>query len=250
MTYLKNAALTIRAFIVVPLFVIWVIVLSTGVIVLSWFKKDSTMSERIIRIFARSFLLMAPASLTVDDRSGLPDADGQFVFVSNHLSNFDIPVVFLSTGHKIRFLAKKEVYKIPVFAQALNALGMIKIDRQSGASIREAINAGVEKARSRGLSLIVFPEGTRSVNGDLQVFKSGAFRIGIDTGMPIVPISIHGTWDIWPPGERVFRPGRIQVIVHPPIETAGLAGKDVNRVRRQAHAIIAAGLEELDDTDL
>jgi 1-acyl-sn-glycerol-3-phosphate acyltransferase len=248
MKLFKTAAFTIRTFIVVPVFFLWVILLSAGVVVLSWFKKDSAMSERIIRIFARSFLLMAPASLTIDDRSGLPDADGQFVFVSNHLSNFDIPVVFLTTGHKIRFLAKKEVYKIPVFAQALDALGMIKIDRQGGASIREAINAGVEKARARGLSLIVFPEGTRSVNGKLQVFKSGAFRIGIDTGMPIVPISISGTWDIWRPGERVFRPGKIRVIVHPPIETAGLDGKDVNRVRKQAHATIAAGLEELRST--
>ncbi len=244
MNNLKTAALTIRTFIVVPLFVVWVIFLSTGVIVTSWFKKDSAFSERIIRIFARSFLLMAPASLTIDDRSGL-SGDGQYVFVSNHLSNFDIPVVFLTTRHKIRFLAKKEVYKIPVFAQALNALGMIKIDRQGGASMRDAINTGVEKARERGLSLIVFPEGTRSVTGDLQVFKSGAFRIGIDTGMPIVPITIHGTWDMWPPGERVFRPGKVRVIVHPPIETAGLNGKDVNRIRKQAHATIAAGLEEL-----
>ncbi|VAW09278.1 1-acyl-sn-glycerol-3-phosphate acyltransferase, partial [hydrothermal vent metagenome] len=160
MTNLKNAALTIRTFVVVPLFVVWVIILSAGVIVTSWFKKDSELSERIIRLFARSFLLMAPTRLTIDDRSGLPDDAGQFVFVSNHLSNFDIPVVFLTTKHKIRFLAKKEVYKIPVFAQALDALGMIKIDRQGGASIREAINTGVEKARTRGLSLIVFPEGT------------------------------------------------------------------------------------------
>ncbi|NOX23037.1 MAG: 1-acyl-sn-glycerol-3-phosphate acyltransferase [Actinobacteria bacterium] len=245
MTNLKNAALTIRTFVVVPLFVVWVIILSTGVIVTSWFKKDSELSERIIRLFARSFLLMAPTRLTIDDRSGLPDAAGQFVFVSNHLSNFDIPVVFLTTKHKIRFLAKKEVYKIPVFAQALDALGMIKIDRQGGASIRETINSGVKRARSRGLSLIVFPEGTRSVTGDLQVFKSGAFRIGIDTGMPIVPISIHGTWDMWPPGERVFRPGKVNVIVHPPIKTAGLKGSDVNRIRKQAHATIAAGLDEL-----
>lgn len=242
---MKTVALTIRTALLIGIFFVWVMILSVAIVVASWFKKDGAMSERMIRIFARSFLLMAPASLSVDDRSGLPGDRGQYVFVSNHLSNFDIPVVFLTTQHKIRFLAKKELYKIPIFAQAMDALGMIKIDRQEGAGIRETINAGVEKARDRGLSLIVFPEGTRSVDGAIQVFKSGAFRIGIDTGMPIVPISIHGTWEIWPPGVRFFRRGKIHVIVHEPIETAGLGGPDVNRIRKQAHATIAAGLEEL-----
>ena len=242
---MKTVALTIRTALLIGIFFVWVMILSASVVVASWIRKDSATSERFIRIFARSFLLMAPASLSVDDRSGLLGNDGQCVFVSNHLSNFDIPVVFLTTRHKIRFLAKKELYKIPVFAQAMDALGMIKIDRQDGAGIRETINAGVGKARDRGLSLIVFPEGTRSVDGAIQVFKSGAFRIGIDTGMPIVPISIHGTWEIWPPGVRFFRSGKIHVIVHEPIETAGLGGPDVNRIRKQAHDTIAAGLEEL-----
>ena len=116
---MKTVALTIRTALLIGIFFVWVMILSASVVVASWIRKDSATSERFIRIFARSFLLMAPASLSVDDRSGLLGNDGQYVFVSNHLSNFDIPVVFLTTRHKIRFLAKKELYKIPVFALAM-----------------------------------------------------------------------------------------------------------------------------------
>ncbi len=160
--------------------------------------------------------------------------------MSNHLSNFDVPLLFRAIPTPIRYLAKKELYKIPVFAQALHVAGIIKIDRGAGARSYAAINEGVAKAKENGYSLIVFAEGTRSRDGDIHPFKKGAFRMAISTGLPVVPVTVNGTWDVWPPESKLFYKGHADVFIHEPIPTADLAPSDIETLRERVYEIIAA----------
>ena len=201
-------------------------------------KPDSPGIDRIIRSWSRTFLLAAGTKLSVEGRETI-DPDGQYVFVANHLSNLDVPAMFLTAPVPIRYLAKKEVYKIPLVAAAMRRVGIVKVDRQSGGAVYAGVNVGVAAAKERGHSLIIFPEGTRSDDGELQTFKKGAFRIAIANNLTIVPVTIQGTWEVWPPGSKLIFPGRARTIVHDPIPTGDLTLGDMDAVRSRVHDIIS-----------
>jgi 1-acyl-sn-glycerol-3-phosphate acyltransferase len=167
------------------------------------------------------------------------------VFVSNHLSNFDIPVLFLAIPHRIRYLAKAELFRIPLLAGAMRRIGIIKINRGAGPASHAAINQGVSGAAANGYSLIVFAEGTRSRDGGLHPFKKGAFRIAIATGMEIVPVAVHGTWDTWRPDARVFFPGTAKVIIGDPIPVADLTMHDIEALSDRTKQVISDALESM-----
>lgn len=193
--------------------------------------------EFIIQLWSKVFLWVPPMSYTVRGTENV-EPGTQYFFLANHLSNFDIPLLFRAIPTPIRYLAKKELYKIPVFAQALKVAGIVKIDRGAGASSYTAINEGVAQAKANGYSLIVFPEGTRSRDGALHPFKKGAFRMAISTGLPVVPVTVNGTWDVWPPGSKLFYKGHADVVIHEPIETADFTVKDIEELRSQVYDII------------
>jgi len=147
------------------------------------------------------------------------------VFVANHASFADVWVLLAVIPGSVRFVAKKELLRIPVFGTALRAGGQIVIDRKN---LRRAFGAYDEAAAAirRGLSAVVFVEGTRSPDGTLQGFKKGPFVLAITAGVPIVPIYLEGTWGIMPRGRLVPRPARVRVLVGEPIATSGLAYED------------------------
>jgi 1-acyl-sn-glycerol-3-phosphate acyltransferase len=129
---------------------------------------------------------------------------------------------------------------------AMRRIGMVKVDRQRGTAIHSEVNSGVKEATNRGHSLIIFPEGTRSVDGNPAPFKKGAFRIAIANSLTIIPVTIQGTWEIWPPGQRTVTPGRvIRTVIHDPIPTNGLTLSDMDDVREQARKAIVTGWEKL-----
>lgn len=239
-----RAFAVIRTVIAVPVFFLMTLGFAVVVIVLSFVRRDSPLIDRTIRVWSRLFLAIAPATIEVVGRHHL-EPGRQYVFVANHLSNFDVPVMFLaSKPASIRFLAKKEVYKIPLVAQAMNSIGIIKTDRGAGGRAHAFINEGVTAAKARGHSLIIFAEGTRSDNGRLAPFRKGAFRIAISSDLPVVPVTIEGTWDIWRPGAKVFYPGHVTATIHEPIPTHDLALTDIARLTRQAQAAVAGPLGE------
>jgi len=231
----------LRTAVAVPTFFVFTIGLAATVLAVSFLRRDSPLVDRIIRLWSRLFLRTGPVSLEVTGREHI-DPEGQYVVVANHLSNFDIPVMFLTVPVPIRYLAKREIYKIPVVAQAMNSIGIIKTDRQAGIASHSIINEGVRNAKARGHSLIIFPEGTRSRDGKLGPFKKGAFRIAIASKLPVVPVSIRGTWEVWMPGAKVFYPGHATVVVHEPIPTAELDLTQIDELRNRCHAVIASDL--------
>ncbi|MCP4309432.1 MAG: 1-acyl-sn-glycerol-3-phosphate acyltransferase [bacterium] len=237
----RKILLGVKSAIAVPLFILYTILIS-GVFIIVMALRLRRTGEFVIQLWSRAFLLVPPMSYDVSGVGNVAP-DTQYFFLANHLSNFDVPLLFRAIPTPIRYLAKKELYKIPVFAQALHVAGIIKIDRGAGVKSYAAINEGVAKAKENGYSLIVFAEGTRSRDGDLHPFKKGAFRMAISTGLPVVPVTVNGTWDVWPPGSKLFYRGHASVVIHEPIETADLNTDDINMLRKRVYEVIASDFQ-------
>lgn len=236
-----KALAALRTAFAVPTFFVFTLLLAGVIVIASFIDRNSPRIDTIIRFWSKLFLTIAPLSMEVEGRE-LIDPGRQYVFVANHLSNFDIPVMFRAIPVPIRYLAKKEIYRIPIVAQAMNRIGIIKTDRQAGGASHVLINQGVTAAKARGHSLIIFPEGTRSKDGKFGTFKKGAFRIAIANDLPVVPVTIQGTWEVWPPDTKMFFPGHATVIIHEPIETKDMDLKQIDELRDRCHAVIAAPL--------
>lgn len=234
----------IRTVILVPLFFVVTLVMALAVIIVGWFGPDSPLIESLIQTWSRLFLRIPPVDYAGTGGDHV-DPDVQYVVVSNHLSNFDIPLLFRNVPLKIRFLAKKEIYKIPLVAQAMDTAGIVKIDRQSGMSTHEAINAAAAASRARGYSLIVFPEGTRSRTGNMGDFKKGAFRIAVNGQLPILPVVINGTFAVNPPGRKMIYPGHADIRILGSIPTSGMARKDVKALMESTRDQMVAVYEEM-----
>jgi len=240
---LRRILPSVRTVLLLGPFLISTLLFALVVLVISYIKKDAPQIERIIRFWSRLFLRTAPLRLEIEGQEHI-DPSRQYVFVANHLSNFDIPVMLLTAPVPIRFLAKKELYQIPVLAQAMTRIGIIKTDRQSQSAAHAEINEGVAAAKRRGHSLIIFPEGTRSDDGKLAPFKKGAFRIAITNQLPVVPVTIHGTWQAWPPGSRLIYPSLARAVVHQPIPTRDLTVLDINALKNRVRDAVASALPE------
>lgn len=211
-------------------------VAATAVTVLAWRNPTSRWVEKVINGWSKTLLSVAGIRLTVD---GLQNVDpGQsYVMVSNHQSAFDIPAEFLALPIPLRFLAKKELFGIPVFGTALRAIGIVEVDRQAGAAVHKQINAHSAQVISRGHSILVFAEGTRYQDGAMRAFKRGAFSIAIESGLPILPVMVHGGHLAWPPKRPIYG-GPMHVSVAKPISTESLTHKDVVELRDQTWTAI------------
>lgn len=176
------------------------------------------------------------------------DATRSYLVMSNHQSHYDVPVLFHVLGANLRMVAKKELFAVPIFGQAMREAGFVCVDRAN----REAAIRGLAAAKellARGASVWIAPEGTRSRTGELGAFKKGGFVLALDTNLPILPVAISGTRDVLAATAIRSTPGRrVTVSIQPPIELPTLdAGADrasardalMTRVRES----IARGLE-------
>ncbi|HXT20811.1 MAG TPA: lysophospholipid acyltransferase family protein [Thermoanaerobaculia bacterium] len=145
--------------------------------------------------------------------------DGLYVFLSNHQSLFDIPVLLATLRHPARFLAKRELFSIPFFGWALKTGGFIPVER-GGKSAGESFRAAAERVR-RGGSVLLFPEETRSPDGRLLPFKRGGFLLAQKAGLPMVPVGIRGTLGVRPRSSYRIHPGRAQVRYGEPLPPPG-----------------------------
>lgn len=226
----------LRTVLLAPVFVLGTLIAALTVLALAAFKRTDAV-DRVIRSWSRFFLLLADTSLTTMGQEKI-DHDGQFVFIANHLSNLDIPVMFLATEMPIRYLAKAELYKIPILKQAMDAIGIVRVDRVRGAAIHSEVNVGVATAKEHGQSLIIFPEGTRSDSGEMADFKKGAFRIAIASELDIIPVTIVGTWEAWRPHTKIVMGGPLLTVIHDPVSVSGLDLTDIDTLREQVHTTI------------
>ena len=145
------------------------------------------------------------------------DLSRKYIFMSNHVSNLDPPLLIPRLPFRVTVMVKKELFKMPLLGPAMRMANFVPIDRRN----REAAIAGVREAEETvrsGLHMAVFPEGTRSRDGRLLPFKKGPFYLALETGLPIVPITILGTETLLPKGKVFATPGEVTVVFHPPVD--------------------------------
>ena len=166
----------------------------------------------------------------------LVESGGPYVFTPNHQAHIDIAALLgYLPGHN-RFAAKKELFDEPVLGAVMRTLGMLPVDREDPMRSIDELNRAVE----RGNSVVIFPEGTRSPDGNLLPFKKGAFVAAIAIGYPVVPVVLKGTRRVMPKGGYLtIHPGDVEIVVKPPIPTQGLGYHDRERLRDAVREIIA-----------
>jgi len=171
---------------------------------------------------------------------GLEDVDFSqpVVVVANHQSYFDIPVLVLATGHMFSFLGKRELFHIPLFGAAIRRAGCVPIDRGDRAQARTSVAEAAAQVQS-GLSVAVFPEGTRSHTDELLPFKKGAFYLAQRAGAPVLPIGIKGTRQILSKTGLLIRPGKVEVHVGKPLRCVADSEKARDDLRKKTRAAIA-----------
>jgi 1-acyl-sn-glycerol-3-phosphate acyltransferase len=202
--------------------------------VYSLFRPASPVLDALTRLWGRTCLRLAGVTLNVEGLEHVDKATS-YVVVSNHVSGFDIMAHFAALPISIRFLAKTELFKIPIFGQAMRSIGIVEVDRDGGPSIHDHINTSATDAVAKGRSLIIYPEGTRPRDGNLQQFKKGAFTIATSMDLPILPTAITGSYEVWPADSKIIRPGTITVTVLPAIPTDELGPTEVEALRTQVH---------------
>jgi 1-acyl-sn-glycerol-3-phosphate acyltransferase len=194
--------------------------------------------QRAARGWARLLLRAAGVTVTVEGTEHLSQTDAQ-VIVANHQSWFDILALFWALPVEIRFVAKRELFAIPFFGQTLRALGHVRLDRTNLKAAIAAYEVASKYIKDQRLSVLVFAEGTRSRTGELQPFKSGPFVLAIQSGAPVVPAYVAGTFGILPKGSIRVRPSAVHVSVGPPISAAGLTVESRGELRDQTRAAVA-----------
>jgi 1-acyl-sn-glycerol-3-phosphate acyltransferase len=195
--------------------VIVTLVFGTLIILCSFLDPSRNLSQVMARWWGRTLLYLAGISLQVQGLEHL--LPGQtYVYAANHRSNFDIFVLIAVLPGKFLWVAKKSLFQIPVFGQALSRMGYISVDRTNQASAIRSLNAATARIKA-GASMIVFPEGTRATVGELLPFKKGVFIMAQKAGQPIVPVSISGTRFIQARASLRVRPGPVKLVISPPI---------------------------------
>jgi 1-acyl-sn-glycerol-3-phosphate acyltransferase len=208
------------------------------------FNNTSPMIDRVIRVWSRIWLATSGTHLEIEGGDNI-DPGQSYVVVANHLSALDIMACLLAVPLPIRFLAKKELFRVPVLAQGMRMVGIIEVDREARGAIHSEVNRQSRELIEKGRSLIIYAEGTRPRNGVMKQFKKGAFTMAISSGLPVLPLSLHGSYEAWPPGKPLIRGGLIRAVIDKPIETEGMSNADTGDLRDQVREIIAGRVEAM-----
>lgn len=192
-------------------------------IVVSFFSRNGDGVHHVARIWGKSILWVS--GVRVKTKGSVPNWQSRsYVYMSNHQSNFDIPVLLSALPVQFRWLAKAELFKIPIFGRSMRGAGYISIDRSNRKSAFKSLARAAAMIRN-GTSVMIFPEGTRSSDGVLLPFKKGGFVLAVDAGVPIIPIVITGTHEIMPKGRMLICRRRVRIDVGNPIQTSDYTRK-------------------------
>lgn len=211
-------------FITDPLIIVATIVLGLLNLLVSLFETDGRRQVAIAQYWSRVLLFIAGVKLEIEGLEKI-DPNGSYVFVSNHVSYMDTPVVLGHIPLQFRFLAKKSLFSIPLLGYHLKRAGHIPVPRENPRAAIQAMSEAAKAIRDRGVSILIFPEGGRSLTG-LKPFKEGAAYIAIKAGVPVIPLCLKGTLEVLPLGSLNVRPGRVLLRVGDPVATSHLTLHD------------------------
>lgn len=219
-----------------PAISVYTIVLGTLSIISSLVDRSGWFAHGCARVW--SWLILATTGVELEI-SGVERVDRQttYVFAANHQSIYDIPILFWALPFQVRILAKDSLGRFPFLGWHLSRSGHVLVDRRNpGASVFRQ----VAQLMRAGVSLMVFPEGTRSVDGSLGPFKGGTFLMAIEHGLAVVPVAIDGSRLVMRKGRLMTCPGRVTLQVFDPIPTTGLTRDHARRLSEQVRQTIAS----------
>lgn len=208
--------------------------------------RDRTNYRRCdVRLDSWSRRLVERAGIVIETRGREHITTGQtYVVMSNHQSHYDIPVLFQALAIPIRMVAKAELFRIPIFGQAMLDSGFIEVDRANRRRALESIKLAGRRIREDHLSIWIAPEGTRSRDGSLGEFKTGGFHLAREAGVPILPVTIDGTWRVHRSGDRRVHRGRsVRVVIHAPLDPVHYGRDGIKGLMADVRSRIEGGFE-------
>ncbi len=234
----------ILSYIKLILIIIYTLICSIFALLFS-LDKSHVLYMGLSKVFSKGILLIAGVKLKVSGLENI-DRNAVYVFASNHASQFDIPALQYAIPNRMSIVFKKELSKIPFFGWQLKTGPYIMIDRQNAEKAMQSIEEAKELMAKKNMSATVFPEGTRSPSGEVQLFKRGAFYLATKTGYPVVPVTISGSDKLLPKGKFNIKGGTIKVHFHKPIPVAEIkTRKDEIDLMEEVRNIIIGSLEKV-----
>lgn len=222
--------------------VVLTVAYSSWITLLAWSRRPQRpgdFRDRVARMYGRQLLRAAGVELRIEGLEHIAP-EGPQIIACNHQSFFDMLAVLASLPMRVRFVAKKELFRVPFFGWALHYLGHIRLDRQSRKQAFAAYEIAAETLVRERMHVVVFPEGTRSRSGLLLPFKKGPAVLAIAAGVTVVPCYCAGTFDILPKGSILVRPHPVQLFFGPPLDAAGLTYADRDAFTERLRDAVAA----------
>ncbi len=230
------------AWVVLETFVFAIIAIATAFIL----RKEDPV-HKVAALWAKLILFASRTRVTVNGFSHI-DSSKSYIYMCNHQSNFDIPVLLAHLPVQFRWLAKAELFKIPIFSRGMRSAGYISIDRFNQESAFESISEAARRIKA-GVSVMIFPEGTRSRDGTIKPFKKGGFVLAVDAGVPIIPIVLQGTYSLMPKGKLRIYSGHVCMDILKPIDTSGYTRETKDDLMKQVRTVICDAFDQRSENE-
>lgn len=208
----------------------------------AFIRPDENTIHKVAQIWAKMLLRLAGTKVHLIGKENILSGKPQ-IFMANHQSDFDILIVLSYIPEQFRWIVKKELFNIPLFGSAMRNAGYIEIDRQNREKAMMSIDRAATKIKE-GKSVMSFPEGTRSKDGNIKPFKQGMFYLAIMSGVPIVPISIIGAREIMEKRSLHIKPGKITMVIDKPVDVTGFTLENRHELIEKVRSIIIGNFEK------
>lgn len=239
---LQLLAIIYHITIFLPIAIIVTIICCTLIAILLPIAGNAKWGSYPAKIWAKILTTLSLVRVKIHGTQNI-DPNGSYIFVANHQSIYDIPLVYGWLDNNFKWIMKKELRRLPFIGKTCALIGHIFIDRSNPMRAKQSLEIAKQKLKQGNSSIFLFPEGTRTRNGQLLHFKRGAFTIARDLHLPIVPVTIIGAYDALPKGLHYITPGTIQMIIHQPIDTTKLNDENLNDLIKQVKNTIQTNLE-------
>lgn len=234
----------LHSIVAIPLIYLYTIVMATLSLTFSLADPDGRKQHWCARTWCRLIAATTGMRVRVHGLENLPAEGVPVVYMANHQSYMDIPVLYGFLPVQFRIIAKESLFNVPFMGWHLTRAGNIPINRTNRREAMRSMTRASERIRE-GTSVVVFPEGTRSRTGVLQELKAGSFKLAVSAGVPIVPITIVGTCKVLEKDSLIFHPGIVDMHINAPVETAGTTSAQLDALITRVHAEIAEPLVPL-----
>lgn len=230
----------LRALLLLGFWFAMIVILGPLLIALFLIARKEAIIYGPVKFFVKLGLRIIGVRVVVEGLDRL-DPNQTYIFIPNHQSLIEVPLLMAFLGRNVAYLAKEELFRYPILGFGMRLMGILPVDRDNPRAAARSLQVAIKNLR-RGKSYVIYPEGRRSPDGRLREFKKGAFLIAIQSEMPIAPISISGGAAVMPKGQLKIYPSTIRISVHEPIMTRGRSRSDLPKLMEEVRAKVASAL--------